>query len=102
MGFTFSLLKEEKRPSVLVVDDLSANLELMEAVFQRAGYNVYLALSADTAIDIFKSCLIDIALVDVMMPGTNGFELCKNLKLLTDKLFFPVILLTARSEERRV
>lgn len=100
MGFTFSLMKEQKRPSVLVVDDLSANLELMEAVFQRAGYTAYLAAGADPAIDIFKSYPIDIAIVDVMMPGTNGFELCKNLKILTDKFFFPVILLTALNDKK--
>jgi putative two-component system response regulator len=100
MGFTFSLMKEEKKPSVLVVDDLLANLELMEAVFQKAGYTVYLALSADNAIDIFKSDPVDIAIVDVMMPGTNGFELCKNLKILTDKFFFPVILLTALNDKK--
>jgi putative two-component system response regulator len=93
-------MKEENRTSVLVVDDVSANLELMEAVFQRAGYTVYLALSADTAIDIFNGYSIDIAIVDVMMPGTNGFELCKNLKILTDKFFFPVILLTALNDKK--
>ncbi|MFZ2198235.1 MAG: HD domain-containing phosphohydrolase [Thermodesulfovibrionales bacterium] len=93
-------MKEQKRPSVLVVDDLSANLELMEAVFQRAGYTAYLAAGADPAIDIFKSYPIDIAIVDVMMPGTNGFELCKNLKILTDKFFFPVILLTALNDKK--
>jgi putative two-component system response regulator len=100
MGFTFNLMKEEKKPSVLVVDDLLANLELMEAVFQRAGFTVYLALSADNAIDIFKSDPVDIAIVDVMMPGTNGFELCKYLKILTDKFFFPVILLTALNDKK--
>ena len=100
MSLPFSLMKEEKRPSVLVVDDVSANLELMEAVFQRAGYTVYMAAGADPAIDIFNSCPIDIAIVDVMMPGINGFELCKILKSLTDKFFFPVILLTALNDKK--
>ena len=100
MSLPFSLMKEERRPSVLVVDDVSANLELMEAVFQRAGYTVHMALGADPAIDIFNSYSIDIAILDVMMPGINGFELCKKLKSLTDKFFFPVILLTALNDKK--
>jgi putative two-component system response regulator len=93
-------MKEESRPSVLVVDDVSANLELVEAVFLRAGYTVHMALGANPAIDIFNNYSIDIAILDVMMPGINGFELCKKLKSLTDKFFFPVILLTALNDKK--
>jgi putative two-component system response regulator len=100
MGLPFSLIKEEKKPSVLVVDDVSANLELMEAVFQRAGYTVHMASGANPAIDIFNNYSIDIAILDVMMPGINGFELCSKLKNLTDKFFFPVILLTALNDKK--
>ena len=100
MSLPFSLMKEEKRPSVLVVDDVSANLELMEAVFQRAGYTVHMASGGDPAIDIFNSYSIDIAILDVMMPGINGFDLCNKLKSLTDKFFFPVILLTALNDKK--
>ena len=100
MRLPFSLMQEESRPSVLVVDDVSANLELVEAVFLRAGYTVHMALGANPAIDIFNSYSIDIAILDVMMPGINGFELCKKLKSLTDKFFFPVILLTALNDKK--
>lgn len=93
-------MKEERVPSVLVVDDLEANLELMEAVFQREGYAVHRALGADPALDICNSCSIDIAILDVMMPGINGFELCRKLKSQTDKYFFPVILLTALNDKK--
>ena len=100
MRLPFSLMQEESRPSVLVVDDVSANLELVEAVFLRAGYTVHMALGANPAIDIFNSYSIDIAILDVMMPGINGFELCNKLKSLTDKFFFPVILLTALNDKK--
>jgi len=96
----FRLMKEERIPSVLVVDDLEANLELMEAVFQREGYAVHMALGADPALEICNSYSIDIAILDVMMPGINGFELCKKLKSQTDKYFFPVILLTALNDKK--
>jgi putative two-component system response regulator len=96
----FRFLKEERKPSVLVVDDIEANLELMEAVFQRAGYTVHMALGGYPALDICKNYSIDIAILDVMMPGINGFELCKKLKSQTEKYFFPVILLTALNDKK--
>jgi putative two-component system response regulator len=72
----------------------------MEAVFQREGYAVHMALGADPALEICNSYSIDIAILDVMMPGINGFELCKKLKSQTDKYFFPVILLTALNDKK--
>jgi putative two-component system response regulator len=84
-----------EKPSVLVVDDLSANLELLEAIFESAGFEVSSSRDASSALSIFESKNVDIAIVDVMMPGIDGYELCKKLKALTEKRFFPVILLTA-------
>lgn len=100
MSSTFRLMKEERAPSVLVVDDIEANLELMEAVFQREGYTVRMALGAGPALEICSNYSIDIAILDVMMPGINGFELCKKLKSQTTKYFFPVILLTALNDKK--
>jgi len=68
-------LREERRPSVLVVDDVQPNLELMEAIFQKAGLQVYPALGADAALNIFANSRIDMAVLDVMMKGINGFEI---------------------------
>jgi putative two-component system response regulator len=88
------------RPSVLVVDDLWSNLELMEAVFNNAGFEVLCALDAASALSIFESHKIDIAILDVMMPEMDGFELCRRLKSMNGKKFFPVILLTALTDKR--
>jgi len=88
----------EERPSVLVVDDLCSNLELLEAVFVNAGFEVFSASDAYSALSIFESQKVDIAILDVMMPGMDGFELCRRLKSKTDKIFFPVILLTALTD----
>ena len=100
MGSTFRLTKEERTPSVLVVDDVKSNLELMEAVFRREGYSVHMALGAAPALEICNNSSIDIAILDVMMPGINGFELCRKLKSQTTKYFFPVILLTALNDKK--
>ena len=96
----FSLTSEERRPSVLVVDDVDANLELLEAVFQGAGYTVHVASGAEPALAICGIKSIDIAILDVMMPGLNGFELCKKLKSHAERYFFPVILLTALNDKK--
>ncbi|MCL5422717.1 MAG: response regulator [Nitrospirae bacterium] len=90
----------EDRPSVLVVDDLWSNLELMEAIFASAGFEVFSALGASSALSIFDTHKIDIAILDVMMPGMDGFELCRKLKSMTGKRFFPVVLLTALTDRQ--
>ncbi len=90
----------EDRPSVLVVDDLWSNLELMEAIFGNAGLEVFSALDASSALSIFETHKIDIAILDVMMPGMDGFELCKKLKSAAGKQFFPIILLTALTDRQ--
>jgi putative two-component system response regulator len=90
----------EDRPSVLVVDDLWSNLELMEAIFTNAGFEVFSALDASSALSIFETNKIDIAILDVMMPGMDGFELCRTLKSMAGKNFFPIVLLTALTDRQ--
>jgi putative two-component system response regulator len=96
----FTCLIEMETPSILVVDDVRSNLELMEAVFMKEGFKVYTSLGADSAIDLFMSNSIDLAVLDVMMPGIDGFELCARLKDMSGKRFFPVILLTALTDRQ--
>jgi putative two-component system response regulator len=100
MQSPFSSLREERRPSVLAVDDVQTNLELMEAIFQKAGLQVYSADGADAALDIYAKHRIDIAVLDVMMPGINGFELCRRLKHLSEKEYVPIILITALNDKK--
>jgi putative two-component system response regulator len=94
----FTCLIEKETPSILVVDDVQSNLELMEAVFIKEGFKVYTALGANAAIEIFSRYPLDLAVLDVMMPGIDGFELCSRLKDISGKRFFPVILLTALTD----
>jgi len=96
----FTCLIERANPSILVVDDVPSNLELMEAVFSREGFKVYTALGATAAIDMFTQHPVDLAVLDVMMPGIDGFELCSRLKDISGKRFFPVILLTALTDKK--
>jgi putative two-component system response regulator len=96
----FACLIEEESPSILVVDDVQSNLELMEAIFSKEGFRVYTALEASVVIDMFEQYLPDLAVLDVMMPGVDGFELCSKLKDISGKHFSPVILLTALTDTK--
>lgn len=97
MGPLPSLI-EKTTPTILVVDDLQANIDLLEAIFLKEGFTVRSALHADEALKIFEERPVDLAVVDVMMPGIDGFTLCSMLKQRAGKQFFPVILLTALSD----
>jgi putative two-component system response regulator len=84
--------------SILVVDDLPFNLEVLEGILYREGYKVLPASDANEALDIVERSPVDLAVLDVMMPGMNGFDLCRRLKTISGKRFFPVILVTALNE----
>ncbi|RMG03882.1 MAG: response regulator [Nitrospirae bacterium] len=88
-----------KAKKVLIVDDIPSNLELVEAVFVSEGFEVITAVHPRDAITAFETHQPDIAVVDVMMPEINGFQLCQILKDMAGKAYFPVVLLTALSDQ---
>ncbi|MBI5639063.1 MAG: response regulator [Nitrospirae bacterium] len=89
---------EKNSSSILVVDDVPLNLEVMEGLLYKEGYKVLTALNAGEALGMIKEGTIDLAILDVMMPGMNGFDLCRKLKNMSGRRFFPVILVTALNE----
>ena len=91
-------LIEEERASILIVDDLEVHLELMEAIFEKEGCHVVTAHNADEALRLLEKSSSDLAILDVMMPGMNGYDLCKRLKEKSGARFFPVILVSSLSE----
>lgn len=80
---------------ILVVDDDPAILKLVAIQLAQEGYEVIEATSAEEALARLEHDLVDLAIVDVMMPGMNGFELTK---ILTKELDIAVILLTAKGQ----
>lgn len=84
--------------NILVVDDLETNIKLLEATLLREYYNVFTATSGQAAIDILEQNTIDIILLDVMMPGMDGFEVCKLIKANSETSHIPVVMVTALSE----
>lgn len=80
---------------VLVIDDLEANLRLVEALLAREYYEVETAQRGETGVQMAKRCKPDVILLDVMMPGgMDGFETCRRLKADPETRHIPVILLT--------
>jgi CheY-like chemotaxis protein len=65
--------------SILVVDDMPFNLEVMDGILYREGYRVITASNAIEALRTIESKPVDLAILDVMMPGMNGFDLCRKL-----------------------
>ena len=88
----------EEKASILIVDDLEVHLELMEAIFEKEGCHVLTAHNADEALRLLEKSSPDLAILDVMMPGMNGYDLCKRLKEKSGAIFFPVILVSSLSE----
>lgn len=87
----------EARAKILVVDDVPSNIQAMSMLL-KGDYDVYVATNGEKAIELCRTKQPDLALLDVMMPGLDGYEVCTQLK--TDALTrdIPVIFITARHE----
>ena len=80
---------------ILVVDDVPANVKLLEARLSAEYFEVLTANSGPEALDICDREKIDVILLDVMMPGMDGFEVCRKLKSNAETQHIPVIMVTA-------
>ena len=88
------------RKAILVVDDEPHIGYLVKKVLMRQGYEVALAFSAREALAANANEQFDLYILDIAMPDMNGFELCKELKNTPAGALVPVIMLTARGDER--
>ena len=82
--------------NVLVVDDEKEIAELVEIYLVSDGYKVFKAYNADEALLIMKQEEIHLVLLDVMMPGMNGLELCRKIR---ESSNIPIIMLSAKSAD---
>lgn len=80
---------------VLVVDDIRANVKLLEARLTAEYFEVLTAMSGPEALEICERDNCDIVLLDVMMPGMDGFEVCRRLKSNPETAHIPVVMVTA-------
>jgi DNA-binding response OmpR family regulator len=84
--------------SILIVDDLPTNLNLLRIMLEPEGYGILGATSGAAALQIVKRTLPDLILLDVMMPGLDGFETCREMKRTDAAQSVPVVFITARHD----
>src|SRR5207249_745113 len=82
------------QPIILVADDRVANHALLAELLQTEGYQVVSAFDGDQALRILLTQHIDIALLDVVMPGRTGFAVCRAVRERPETRLLPVILVT--------
>ena len=84
--------------NILVLDDEKEIADLVEVYLKNENYNVYKFYNSNEAIKCIENVKLDLAILDVMIAGVDGFELCK---LIRDRnLNFPIIMLTAKIDDR--
>ncbi len=87
---------------VLIVDDIAKNLQLLGNTLREAGYKVAAVSKSEQVLDSALKYRPDLILLDVMMPGKSGFEVCEELKAHSELVHIPVIFLTAKVEQESV
>ena len=88
--------------TVLVVDDQPANLRLMDAVLSPRGYTVVNAQSGEAALAALRESPVDIVLLDILMPGLDGYEVCRRIRADEATAFLPVVMITASGAQERL
>jgi diguanylate cyclase (GGDEF)-like protein/PAS domain S-box-containing protein len=88
----------QRSPAILIVDDAPANLGVLRAMMTQQGYQTFVATSGERAISIARRVRPDLILLDVVMPGMDGFETCRQLKGDAGTERIPVIFMSANSD----
>jgi two-component system, OmpR family, phosphate regulon response regulator PhoB len=86
-------------PHILIVEDEDCLLEVLRYHFEKAGYLVESIANGDRAAAWLKEAIPDLVLLDWVLPGLSGIELCRRLRRAPATKTLPVIMLTARSDE---
>jgi len=89
-------------PVILAVDDLAQNVRLLEAVLSPKGFRVVTASTGEEALDVLGKEHPDLVLLDILMPGMDGYEVCRRIRQDPETAFLPVIMITASGEEQKI
>jgi adenylate cyclase len=88
-------------PRILVVDDTPANVRLLEAVLGPRGYEMLTAGSGPEALEAVTAKRPDLVLLDIVMPGMDGYEVCRRLRSTPAGAVLPVVMITASGNEQK-
>lgn len=86
--------RDSLQGNILIVDDTQAAIDLLGAALKTEGYGIIEATDGDSAIALAKKALPDLILLDVLMPGMDGFETCRRLKAQETTRDIPVVFMT--------
>ena len=81
--------------TILAVDDLPQNIKLLDAVLSPRGYTVLSAGSGEEALELLSTEVPDLVLLDIVMPGLDGYETCRRIRTNPRTSFLPVVMITA-------
>jgi class 3 adenylate cyclase/CheY-like chemotaxis protein len=91
-----------EEPTVLVVDDLPQNTRLLDAVLSPRGYRVLTAGSGDDALRVLAEQQPDLVLLDILMPGLDGYQVCQRIRQDPNTAFLPIVMITASGDQERL
>ncbi len=92
---------KERKATILIVDDTETNIDVLLELLSDA-YDVTVALSGESALEIARDEVLDLILLDIMMPKMDGYEVCKILKADAKTKDVPVIFITAKTDEESI
>jgi len=87
---------------VLVVDDQPPNVRLLEAILAPRGYDVRMATSGEEALAALDADDMDLVLLDIVMPGMDGYEVCREIRERPGTAYLPVVMVTASGDEQKI
>lgn len=88
--------------TILVVDDLPQNIKLLDAILSPRGFTVLSAGSGREALELLSAQVPDLVLLDIVMPGIDGYETCRRIRSNPVTSFLPVVMITASGDEQKV
>ncbi|MFC1556222.1 two-component system response regulator [candidate division KSB1 bacterium] len=92
----------EKIPKIIVVDDSPANLLFLSKKLQKMGYEIIEVTSGEEALEKVEEFLPDLVLLDIIMPGIDGFEVCSQLKDNEVTCEIPIIFITVKDDKKSI
>jgi twitching motility two-component system response regulator PilH len=85
--------------TILIIDDSPTELHILKGMLEGAGYSVLLAENAESGVELVRSAKPDLVLMDVVMPGLNGFQATRQLSRNPETSNIPVIMVTTKDQE---
>jgi DNA-binding response OmpR family regulator len=92
------MMAEKQNKTILIVDDSSTNNLLFQSIFEENGFDVIVSTSGKAGLSALDKNKADLVLLDVMMPGLDGFDVLKTIKEDKKNQSLPVLMLTAKKD----